>query len=476
MAALVVAASCLVLGPAAGAGAGAPAPSWPAYLGGPTHASDATTATAVTPADAGHLRLGWTFDAGPPPFKGLTSGWISSPTVANGVIFIGSDNGTFYAVNQKTGTVRWSRFVGYVKATTCGSRGFAATATVAPDPVTGVETVYVSGPDGYLYALDAATGAVVWRSVIGLPSSTQNDYFDWSSPTVANGSVYVGISSQCDVPLVPAGLLQFNQATGVELNEFHTEAPGVAGGSIWSSAAVGPSGTVYVATGNGSKASQFAGYGDSVVALNGLTLAVTGSWQIPPAQAGGNDSDFGGSPTLFQAVLPGTTGETPMIGACNKNGVYYALRRNDLAAGPVWSVQVGQPPGPTSNAECVAAAAWNGTSLFVAGPATTIDGTSYNGSIQALNPATGAVEWATGLPGAVDGSPSVDGAGVLSVDTFDFTGAPNADYLVAASNGAVLATVSTRDSPAFSQPVFVGSELLLGTLGAGLLAYDAAPG
>jgi outer membrane protein assembly factor BamB len=72
----------------------------------------------------------------------------------------------------------------------------------------------VAGGDGYLYALDAATGAVDWKSVIAIPSTTVNDYYDWSSPTVVNGNIYVGVASNCDSPLVAAGLKEYSQATG----------------------------------------------------------------------------------------------------------------------------------------------------------------------------------------------------------------------------------------------------------------------
>ena len=85
---------------------------------------------------------------------------------------------------------------------TCAARGISSTASIAIDPATSNPAVYVAGGDGYLYALDAGTGAVLWKSVIGIPSATKNDFYDWSSPAVANGLAYIGVSSQCDQPLV----------------------------------------------------------------------------------------------------------------------------------------------------------------------------------------------------------------------------------------------------------------------------------
>ena len=46
------------------------------------------------------------------------------------------------------------------------------------------------------------------------------------------------------------------------------------------------------------------------------------------------DGDFGATPTLFTASIDGKP--TKLVGAVNKNGIYYAFRRGDVAAGPVW--------------------------------------------------------------------------------------------------------------------------------------------
>ncbi len=458
--------------PATNAGADTTSPGtnttdWPAYLYSVAHSSDDLASTAVTPSNAGTLAEAWNWI---PSGTGIKTGLFSSPTVVGGAIFIGANNGTFYALNESTGAVIWSRTIGRTAAKTCPSRGFASTATVADDPVTGQETVYVAAPDGYLYAFNAATGATVWRSVIGLPSKTANNYFDWSSPAVVNGSVYVGVSSQCDNPLVPGGVISVNQHSGARVAQYFNVPNGDLGGSVWSSPAVDGSGNVFITTGNGPTTNQFLGTSDSIVALNGATLSESGSWQIPHKGAI-PDSDFGGSPTVFSATLPGDSSPMELVGACNKNGWYYALRSQDLAAGPVWSLDVGAKATSTGNNECIAAAAFDGQHLFIAGPPTTIGGINYKGSIREVNPATGAVIWATGLSGDVDGSPTVDGAGVVSVATFDFSGAPNADYLLSAQTGALLATLTNGNSPEFAQPVLAGDDIFLATQTKGLFEY-----
>jgi outer membrane protein assembly factor BamB len=135
-------------------------------------------------------------------------------------------------------------FIGYQHTKTCYRRGFIDTATVAADPRTHQDTVYVGGPNGYLYALSAANLALKWKSAIAIPSASVSDYFQWSSPTVAHGRIYIGVASNCDSPLVRGGLIGYGQATGHKFAEFHTVPKGDLGGSVWSSAAVGPDGDV----------------------------------------------------------------------------------------------------------------------------------------------------------------------------------------------------------------------------------------
>src|SRR5205823_2351540 len=145
---------------------------------------------------------------------------------------------------------------------------------------------------------------------------------------------------------------------------------------------------------------------------------------------------------------------TAMVGACNKNGRYYALRAGDLAAGPVWKLQAGAPFSNTSGDSCLAASLWDGSHLFIAGNQTTIGGTTYFGSVRRVNPATGAPVWQTGLPGAIMGTPAVDGSGVLAAASYDgATGATNAAYLLDAGNGHLVRTITTG-AREFGQPVF----------------------
>ena len=62
------------------------------------------------------------------------------------------------------------------------------------------------------------------------------------------------------------------------------------------------------------------------------------------------------------------------------------------------------------------------------------------------------------LPNAVLGTPSLDGAGVLAVGTYDFTTKPNAIYLVNAATGRIIRTLLTGGYD-FAQSVFADGRL-----------------
>jgi outer membrane protein assembly factor BamB len=430
---------------------------WRAYLFGSTHHSDNSAAVAITPAAVPGLTRVWRWMPAQPTMTGQPGPTLfASPTVVNGRVYIGANTGVFYALDEATGKVIWQRFLGFVTKKTCGARGLISTATVAPDPVTGALTVYVAGANGYLYALSAATGATIWKSVVALPSSTVNDYYNWSSPTVIHGRVYIGVSSQCDNPLVVGGLKEYNQGTGALVAFFKTNPGGSTGPSIWTSAAGRAAGTtLFVTTGNGSGSDAL-----SVVRLDAATLAQQDSWQVPSGEHG-FDSDFGGSPTMFTTPIAGTS--AGLVGACNKNGVHYTFRQNNLAAGPLWRFHAGT--ASTASADCDAAAVWDGANLYVAANQTTIGGVTYAGSIRSLDPATGTPRWQRGLPGPVVGSPTLDGGGVLAVPTYNDSGL----FLVRASTGAILANLPTGQE--FGQPVFADNMLLVPTKTFGLWAY-----
>ena len=93
----------------------------------------------------------------------------SSPAVAGGTVYVGSDDHKVYALDAATGHVRWTYTTGN---------------NVDSSPAVAGGTVYIGSDDHKVYALDAATGHVRWTYTTG-------NNVD-SSSAVAGGTVYVG--------------------------------------------------------------------------------------------------------------------------------------------------------------------------------------------------------------------------------------------------------------------------------------------
>jgi len=100
----------------------------------------------------------------------------SSPAVANGVVYIGSDDGNFYALNATNGAKIWNY-------TTSGGMS---------SPAVAGDVVYVGGFNGNLYALNASKGNKLWNYTVQQPPGFEEYSGLHTSPTIANGRVYIG--------------------------------------------------------------------------------------------------------------------------------------------------------------------------------------------------------------------------------------------------------------------------------------------
>jgi outer membrane protein assembly factor BamB len=106
----------------------------------------------------------------------------SSPVIADGVVYFGSDDDHLYAVNAETGESVWH---------------FETGDDIHSSPAVSDGLVYIFSYDGYLYAVDVEKGQEVWKfdtlddsllSEIHRPS--YDDYM--SSPVVDKSVVYIG--------------------------------------------------------------------------------------------------------------------------------------------------------------------------------------------------------------------------------------------------------------------------------------------
>ncbi|MEO6969776.1 MAG: PQQ-binding-like beta-propeller repeat protein [Chthoniobacterales bacterium] len=433
------------------------AQNWPGYLFDNGHSSTNTLATAITPSNASTLVTDWTFVDPQPTMQGQPpAGLYAGPTVVNGVVYIGSNTGMFYALDEATGAVLWQQLLGFTSPTTCSNgHGVTSTATVVTDPVSGTLTVYVGGGDGYLYALNAATGAIVFRQyVCDIGGGTrQNLGFIWASPTIINAKMYLGFASQCDQPLVRSAIKSFDQHTGALLRTFWTLPPGLTGAGVWSTAATDGK-SLWFTTGNGATG----GHSFAIVKLNASNLRFLTEWVAPI----GVDLDWGSSPGLFRGTINGVS--TQLVGANQKSGIFYAFDANHLENGPVWSYLVGTSETFAVGAD-LGASVWDATgrALYVGANQTTIQSQVFAGSVRRFDPSTGSVIWETGLTGGpVMGSPTMDGAGVLAAGTYNITNLTlNAVYLLDSSNGNILKTIGQPHTIVFAQPVFADNHLFV---------------
>jgi outer membrane protein assembly factor BamB len=432
---------------------------WTAFGFNVSHSSYNSRAVSVTTENSASLTQAWEFVTPPPTVTGQPNvGFDGSPVVADGMVFIGSNTGIFYALSEDTGKVVWSLNAGFLPEYTCSAAGIEDTAAVSDDPTTGKPTVYFASASGTLFAVDAATGSVVWQTDVFPPASASVPFI-WDSPTIYGGRVYIGISSECDKPLVRGGLASFDQATGAHEATFWTVSSKSIGGSIWSTAAVSRAG-VFVTTGNGDESKPSTqGLSNSIVLLNPATLKPISHWTVPNIAT--IDDDFGSSPTLFSATIDKKV--TPMVGACNKNGVFYAWAQKALANGPIWSDQLGNSVAK-HNDSCLATATWDGSHLFITTNSSTVAGVTYPGVARELDPATGTAVWQTGLSdGPVLGITALDGAGALAAITFSRVSPSTSNELtlIDAATGAVLATYPTPIQTG-GGPVWADGYLLFG--------------
>ncbi len=137
------------------------------FRGGPTHSGVYPAA----PGEYGGIR--WQFATGGPV--------RSSPTVSEGVVYIGSGDGNVYALDVRTGELRWR---------------YAAGSPVTSTPAVAVGTVVISALDGTIQAITATTGARRWVTRTGadapLPWGHESGDTWTSSPAIAGGVVVVG--------------------------------------------------------------------------------------------------------------------------------------------------------------------------------------------------------------------------------------------------------------------------------------------
>jgi len=103
--------------------------------------------------------------------------FLSSPTLAGGMVYFGSGDHNVYALDAKTGTLQWK---------------FATGDVVHAAPAVAGGVVYIGSWDSNMYALNAANGSLIWKFQTGEDPKQHNQIGLPSSASVIDGVVLFG--------------------------------------------------------------------------------------------------------------------------------------------------------------------------------------------------------------------------------------------------------------------------------------------
>jgi polyvinyl alcohol dehydrogenase (cytochrome) len=446
---------------------------WPTYGHDPEHTFHG--ASTLTPALVPTMRVAWRFPTG--------DAVTATPTVVNGVVYAGSWDGWFYAVDLRTGRLRWKYHLRAQPAVTpqpgvtprdVTSDGGLVTSSAWYQTGVGSRPDLVIFGGGYtLYALDAETGQLYWaHAYTGRPDLPPDPAQDgtriFSSPIVTDGRVLFGVSvdgqdrergyiAAADLSTgAPVWEMQTDMATGGGV-------PNDGCGSVWSSGTLLPAQGAVVFDTADCHFSNPPPYSEAIVALrvgDGSVLWV----DQPPRPDPLCDLDFGATPN---AGL-GPDGKATFLGVGGKDGTYYSL---DPVTGAVrWSTNVvfgGFSGGFIATAAYDGSRVYGSTALgdfgrfehgttVLCDPSNPRDLASQEPSAHAFDATTGAVAWQGS--GVRSVAPTTVAAGM----TFNGIALSPAVVVREASTGRI---VSRLPLPAlcWSGIATVGDALVLGT-------------
>ncbi|WP_281615330.1 PQQ-like beta-propeller repeat protein [Flammeovirga sp. SubArs3] len=107
----------------------------------------------------------------------LSQGVYSSPVIDNNVLFIGSNDSSFYALDKSNGQLFWKyRTKGELKS----------------QPLVYKESVIFNSTDGFIYSVNKNTGQLIWR--FATEGEKRKDIWDYylSSPIISEDKLFIG--------------------------------------------------------------------------------------------------------------------------------------------------------------------------------------------------------------------------------------------------------------------------------------------
>lgn len=269
---------------------------------------------------------------------------VASPLYANGTLYVETEAGTVYALQPGNGAVRWQRTFPVTATPSCGSWGFSSTGAIDLKR----QLLYVISADGFLHALNLATGAERAGWPVGITNAHADGEYVWGGLRLFGNTVYVPVASYCDLPgsdgVMPNGRLVGVDVVKAAVAETFDPVPGEGNlGGIWGWGGVSIDSTrkrLFTGVGNSyvydascSCYTDTAGLGDAMVKLT-PQLRVVG-WDRPMHYPGTGDYDLGTAPLLFQP--PGCP---PLLAGNSKLGWMYVWNRTHLKSGLRFSAGV----------------------------------------------------------------------------------------------------------------------------------------
>lgn len=286
----------------------------------------------------------------------------SQPSLAAGALFVGSQDGTVYALDRETGCARWT-FTASAEVRT----GIVVSPWKAGDR-NAQPLVYFGDLVGNVYALNAVTGLLVWKDHADVhPSATLT-----ATPVLYQGQLYVPVSSLEEASNDPhytcctfrGSLIAYDARTGKRawqtfmadpsnaqgVNSAGAERMGPSGAAIWGSPSIDERRRqIYLATGD-NYSDPPTKTSDAVMALDLQTGKIKWMYQalagdvwnlscvskvkaLCPSHAG-PDYDFAAATILT------TAGGRDVVLAGQKSGWVFAI---DPASGHLlWKTRVGR--------------------------------------------------------------------------------------------------------------------------------------
>lgn len=282
----------------------------------------------ITPVNINRMHLWWVRQ-----FDMAAANIEATPVVVDGVLFMTPQAGDVVALNAMTGDVVWEYRrlpdPDITLAYGAANRGVAVNG----------DKVFFGSLDGYLIALNAGNGKLVWRTQV---ANSSDGYSITGAPLVINGSVVIGIAGG-EAP-IRGFLAAYDSASGQERWRFHTiPAPGEqghetwgndawrkGGGATWNTGSYDPS-TDLLYWGVGNPNPDFSGdarpgdnlFTSSVIALHASTGRLAWYFQFSPHDE--HDWDSAQTPVLADLLIDGVIRK--VICWPNRNGFYYVLDR-----------------------------------------------------------------------------------------------------------------------------------------------------